>query len=292
MGAGVGVTSTLLMALASQKIPTTRMGQGLGYLGLGTTTAMAFGPFIGISLAWELGFWLLFICASSCYLIAFAVSWNIPHINLPQAPPKPEGRRFETVIEPAVLLPAIMMLFFSAAMSSITCYMSILSEEYFLPSAGVFFLLSTLGTFISRLFAGKIFDKKGHPYVFIPAITLHLFAMLSIYSLPQNPLNIITALLNGLGNGALFPAIQTMIITSVPKSKRTIASAYFLVALDLGFGLGAFMMGGIADYFNTFRVAYLVAFWIFIALFIYYLIFYLIPYIRGKRHVLESPKST
>ncbi|MCL1889824.1 MAG: MFS transporter, partial [Desulfovibrionaceae bacterium] len=72
-GAGFGLTSTLITAMASQTIPQSRLGEGMSHLGLGTTIAMAAGPFLGIWLMREWGFMILFLGAGSCCVLAIGV---------------------------------------------------------------------------------------------------------------------------------------------------------------------------------------------------------------------------
>jgi MFS family permease len=256
-GAGFGLTSTLLVSLASQSMPYSRLGEGLGYLGLGATVSLALGPYAGIFVSERFGYETMFVSVSICYLFAFLISLFLPGA-LSKKPPKREPdpgappKRIETRVFPA----ATLMLIYGMGVSSVGAYLAIFAKEASLPSVAVFFMVSTIGTVTSRLFAGKLYDNKGHRYVVPPAMVLTFSAMLIILSEPPAALMWFGAVIYGLGAGAAFPSFQTLALTSVPPDRRTVASAYFFVAFDLGLGLGAFVMGIAAGVFHTYGVAF------------------------------------
>ncbi|MDR1313958.1 MAG: MFS transporter [Deltaproteobacteria bacterium] len=321
-GLGFGLTSTLLVSLASQTIPPSRMGEGLGYLGLGATVALAIGPYSGLYAAEVHGYVFMFASASACCLAAGLVSLLLPKIAFPcpragehspagpQArpgdglarggagapppsvlaaaeanaelalkaaapacapPPGPRGRRR---VEWAAVPPSFLMLVYGVSISAIVTYLAVYAAERGMPSAAEFFVVSTLGTLISRVWAGRLFDRKGHFYVIPPSVALVAFSVVSILMVPGRALMDTAAVMYGLGAGALFPSLQTLALTSVPAERRTTASAYFFVAFDFGMGAGSVVMGGLAGMFSTYRVVF-VASILFLAFFAasYFLLF-------------------
>ena len=81
-GAGFGLTSTLMVSMAAQVIPPRRLGDGLGYLGLGATVALAIGPLLGIWLSGAYGYKVMFTCVAFCYVAATLISLSLPAIKL------------------------------------------------------------------------------------------------------------------------------------------------------------------------------------------------------------------
>jgi predicted MFS family arabinose efflux permease len=65
-----------------------------------------------------------------------------------------------------------------------------------------------------------------------------------------------SALLIGLGNGHMWPAIQNMIIGMAHHNERGTANSTLLTAWDLGVGLGILLGGVLAELFD-----YGAAFW-------------------------------
>jgi MFS family permease len=281
-GAGFGVTSTLLVTLASRTIPPARLGEGMGYLGLGATVSMALGPYLGIILVSKLGFVALFLATSFSYLAATMVSLALPHIELPSIALSKDEKGFQ--IEWKALRPAIIIFIFGIAGASVTSYLAIYFDEKHLPSAAMFFMVSTLGTLVSRVTVGKIFDSHGHVFVVPPAIFLMFVALGSITFTPSYIILLVAAILYGLGAGALFPATQTLSLSSVPLERRTVASAYFFVALDIGIGLGSLAMGHLAGFFGTYQVTFVFALFALVGMGAYYFWSYII-------HKPQSPST-
>ncbi|MDR1038562.1 MAG: MFS transporter [Deltaproteobacteria bacterium] len=316
-GLGFGLTSTLLVSLASQTIPPSRMGEGLGYLGLGATVALAIGPYSGLYAAETYGFVAMFVGASACCVAAGLVSLLLPRISFPRpraaaagkpdagagkpdAPPMPaappdgtdaarrDGSGADAVrtaaranallaleakaaspttpaprkrlrVEWAAVPPSFLMLVYGVAASAIVTYLAVYAKERGMPSAAEFFVVSTAGTVVSRLWAGRLFDRKGHFYVIPPAVALIAFSIVSILVVPGRALMDTAAVCYGMGAGALFPSLQTLALTSVPPDRRTTASAYFFVSFDIGMGAGSVVMGGLAGLFSSYRVVYVAA---------------------------------
>ncbi|MDR2459794.1 MAG: MFS transporter [Deltaproteobacteria bacterium] len=285
-GAGFGLTSTLLVSLAAQSMPISRLAEGMGYLGLGATVSLALGPYAGIFLAETLGFKVMFIAVSLSYLAATLVSLLLPKIVLPlqEQAGLDEERRFH--LEKRAIPPAILMLIYGCGVSAIIAYLAIYASQEHLPSAAVFFMVSTVGTIASRLWAGRIYDQYGHKYVIPPALLCSVIAVIAIISKPSAPIMFTAAVFYGLGAGAMFPSMQTLALTAVPMEKRTISSAYFFVAFDLGTGVGAVFMGFMARSFHTYRVCFIMAVIFFVILFVTYL--YLFKTDKGS---LPPPKS-
>ena len=67
------------------------------------------------------------------------------------------------------------------------------------------------------------------------------------------------AILLGLGNGHMMPAIQNMFVNMAPNNRRGTANASFLTSWDLGVGLGV-LVGGIAVEICSYYTAFWIAF--------------------------------
>jgi MFS family permease len=58
------------------------------------------------------------------------------------------------------------------------------------------------------MFAGKIYDQKGHKAIFILSTLFIVVAMLLLAWMPSNMILYIAAILYGIGFGAVQPALQ------------------------------------------------------------------------------------
>jgi len=272
-GAGFGLATTLLTSLASQAIPPSRMGEGMGYLGLGTTLALALGPFFGVWLMNTWGFLILFLVVGLCYVASVGVAWTIRDVPLPRGDrPRPGLTLFSRLVWPQSLMMFILGLVFNA----IIVYLALFCQERGLPHADAFFVLSTVGILISRLTSGRIYDHFGHSFVILPSAGLLLIAMLFLYQADSPRLLFVASLLYGLSSGALFPGLQALSLGGVPLERRTEATASFMNSFDLGFGLGSLLLGQLAFLTHSYAVVYLAAAAAALIFLAFYLGYYLI----------------
>jgi MFS family permease len=292
-GAGFGVTSTLVLSMAATIIPSRRMAEGLGYIGLGTTVAMAAGPLLGLFLANRFGYEVMFVAMSSFVMLAAVVTLAIPNIELFEhhKVEKPSG--FHGIhLDKRPLPAAALAIFYGVAISSVTSYMAIYASQKHLPSAAMFFVTSTIGTLISRVFAGKLYDRHGHMAVIpLAAVILCSSFLLIVKSSGagvSHAVFFISSILYGLGVGSVFPSIQTLTLSSTPPAKRTSSSVTFYVCFDLGSGVGSFMLGFVAEGYRDYKYVYLAAALSMVVFFLCYAFFFIWP--KRRRAIEEAAR--
>ncbi|MDR3154057.1 MAG: MFS transporter, partial [Deltaproteobacteria bacterium] len=145
-GAGFGLVSTLLISVVVKLIPHDRLGEGLGYMGLSTTVAMAAGPLAGLELSGTFGYRAMFIAMDVAIAASIVVSLMLPgflEAREAPAPPPPGGRG--AVIDFRPIWPGALALFYAAGITAVTVYLAVYCSERHLPSAAAFFLVSTIG---------------------------------------------------------------------------------------------------------------------------------------------------
>ena len=74
-GFGWGITSTSSSTVATDHIPKSRLGEGMGYYGLASTLATAVAPAIGIYIINSFSFTALFLFAASMIVIAIFMAF-------------------------------------------------------------------------------------------------------------------------------------------------------------------------------------------------------------------------
>jgi len=273
-GAGFGLASTLITALASQVIPPARMGEGMGYLGLGTTLALALGPFFGIWLVDEFGYTVLFSMVAAVYVGGIVVVCLSPKIKLASSDPK-APRPKVVFLSRKVMVPSLLMFLVGLIMSSVTIYMALFCNEQGLPYAGHFFVFSAIGLLIARLTAGRLHDRFGHRYVLGPSGVLLLVSMLLLAFMPSRETIFTVSIIYGLSTGAIFPSLQAVTFSLVPLSGRTEATASFFNSFDLGMGVGSLSLGYLASKLGSYSSVYLGSAGAAVVFLLFYLIYYL-----------------
>ncbi|NEW07722.1 MFS transporter [Paenibacillus sp. SYP-B3998] len=248
-GIGFGMVSTIIPTFVSQIIPGNRLGEGIGYFGLSTSLAMSMGPMIGLNVTKHFGFGSLAMIGTVTVLFIFPVillSRSIPPGLKKQAaaggvpsPKQPFNKK--------LLFPALLNVCLSVTYSGLLSFIALFGESVHLAQVGLFFLFNAFTIIIIRPISGKLFDSKGHAAVLIPA-AISVFTSLLILSYATSmPMLILSALLYGLGFGAIQPTIQAWMLRTTPKEQHGMANSMFYNSTDLGVAVGALMLGAISS---------------------------------------------
>lgn len=244
-GLSWGVTTTANSTFIIDIVPEQRRGEGIGIYGLAVPLAMAVGPLAGLWLMGQGLYSRLFVAATAiatgAYLLAQCIRFPVfrPHVATRFSP----GRLFTPEALPVSLVMMVIMVSYGGVLSFITLY----ALQFKLGSAGIFFSVYAVGLTLSRLVAGRIFDRQG-PTRITPSGLVALAAGLLVLWLWQQPVGLVVAgFFFGLGLGILFPTFQAMINNLVEPWRRGAANSTLFTALDLGIGTGAVVTGYLAS---------------------------------------------
>ncbi|WP_240041162.1 MFS transporter [Paenibacillus ginsengarvi] len=275
-GVGFGVGSTIMPTFVSQIIPHGRIGEGIGYFGLSTSLAMSFGPMIGLSVLDGYGFAPL--TALGAISTALVIPLLLGFRAIPAAQPRKSAPNQSATagsgkkpFNGKLLIPALLNTLVSITYGGLLSFLALFGKEAHLAHVGLFFLFNVFTVLIIRPISGRLFDSKGHAAVLIPAAVC-VFAGLLILSFANNTtVLIISALVYGLGFGAIQPTLQAwMLRDSAPEHHGTVNSLYYN-ALDFGVAVGAMTLGVIASH-STYALMYRYSACFMIAFLVFYVI--------------------
>ncbi|AIQ34081.1 MULTISPECIES: MFS transporter [unclassified Paenibacillus] len=260
-GIGFGIASTIIPTIVSQIIPSKRMGEGIGYFGLSTSLAMSIGPMIGLNVMKQSGFGTLAMMGTFTLLLAFPVlffSRSLPAVPKKQpiersiAPSKPLKVPFNTKL----VLPAILNVLIAITYGGLLSFIALFGESVHLEQVGLFFLFNAITIIIIRPISGRLFDKKGPAAVLIPAAVCVVASLTVLSYTTSMPMLIVSALLYGLGFGAIQPTIQAWMLRTSTPAQYGMANSMFYNSTDLGVASGAIILGAISaasDYGMMYR---------------------------------------
>jgi len=225
-------------------IPVDRRGEGVGWYGMAMSTAMAFGPMLGIFFIEQYSFVTLFIISASLPLISILL------VSLAQTPFKRPDEKMKIVI-------------FDKSLTSISIVIFLLTFTYggimtFLPlfayelqvNAGNFFLIYAITLIAIRPVAGVLSDRKGEAFVIVPSLIIVIVGLI-VLAFSTSLFDIIaTAILYGVGFGAAQPALQAATLRIVAADRKGVANASFLTAFDFGIGFGSIILGVVSQQFG------------------------------------------
>ncbi|HLR15526.1 MAG TPA: MFS transporter [Bacillota bacterium] len=248
-GVGFGLVSTASGTIASDLIPPSRLGEGMGYFGLSGNLALALGPALGLALVGHISFISLFLICGLLGVISFLFASRIRYKKVEKSPYKTTTMKFD-VFEKAALPPAILLFFITITFGGIASFLPLLTAEKGIAGIELYFVVYALFLMVSRTFSGQIYDRKGHLFVFPPGTVLVFIAMVLLAWLPNSLTLMVAAAFYGTGFGMIQPALQAWAVSSASANRKGMANATFFSFFDLGVGIGAMVFGYIAFTFS------------------------------------------
>lgn len=253
-GIGWGFSTTAAGTIATDIIPASKRGEGLGYYGLSGNLALAFGPSLGLFLSNAIPFHILFLICSFLGLLAFILAIQIRYKKV-EKKEKTESTTFKVdIYEKNALMPSVLLFFVTVTFGGIATFLPLYTAEKHIAGIQWYFLIYALALMVTRTFAGRLYDKKGHQAIFIPGAFMIIVAMILLSWLPSTLVLFVAAFCYGLGFGSVQPALQAWAMEKTPINRKGMANATFFSFFDLGIGIGAMVFGQIGDLFGYFSI--------------------------------------
>jgi len=236
---------------ACDAIPQSRFGEGIGFLGLGNTLATALGPALGLAIIADLGYPHLFASSMAVALLAALTTKGFKFKKIVRTSPAVvRGKEFfASLINFDALPAAIVMAFSVLPYGGVSVFIALYGEHSGLGSGALFFVLLSLGTGSTRLFSGKIVDKKGEQPMIMSGNCGLLLALILLL-VDNSVCYYLSGLFFGIGFGISSPALQAMAMRIVPMEKRGSATSTFQCSYDVAGGLGGPLAGVLVTYFG------------------------------------------
>ena len=267
-GFGFSFNSTALMTMATNIIPEKRMSEGIGYMGLTATITKSFSPVFAILLKNTFGFKITFLIVFIFSIIMLMFRFIIktdkkvyqdifieekPSSYIYDETPLPAKNStidfiLTKVVNSDALKPALFMLFIAFTTSGINAFLVPYAAERGIENPGMYFTLSAIMVFISRLYIGKISQRFGTFIVLITGIMLISINFIWLFACHDLSNLIIAGACYGLGLGVVQPQLNTLAVLSASRESRGLANSTFFMSIDLGQAIGAVSLGAIADF--------------------------------------------
>jgi MFS family permease len=252
-GIGWGMVSTTFATIMSDIVPANRRGEGTGYFALSIILATSLATIAGIEIMKHYDFTTLLLTSTALAVIGMLLTLGIsiaPIKQLAKASHKNKSLTWSDLFEKSALLPSWLCFLHSITLGGIMSFLMLYGAEIGVENTWIYFAGHVAMILISRPFAGKLFDQKGHTVVIIPGIILMITGLtLLSYATSESSL-LIASLFYGLGYGAAHPSLQAWAINRSPANRKGAANGTFLSSLDLGYAVGAVVLGLIAAHTN------------------------------------------
>ncbi|MBR1520554.1 MAG: MFS transporter [Bacteroidaceae bacterium] len=281
-GAPMGAVTVANSTSAIDVLHPSRRAEGIGYYGLSNNLATSIAPTVGLLIYdtisnYTLIFLLAFLAGGIGCAINATVKFPAKEI-VPNKAPLSLDRFF--------LLKGwsqgVVMVCVGMSYGVLSNYLAIYGKEvlHMTAGTGAWFAILSGGLILSRLIGarslrkGRVVENVNH------GILISVFGYL-LFALLQHPVGYYgAALIIGLGNGHIWPGMQTMFINLAPHNQRGTANSTQLTCWDIGMGLGV-VLGGIAIH----HTGYASAFWLALLVNALGVLFY---FAYAKAHFLKN----
>lgn len=260
-GAIFAIGTTAAATVAALVLPAQRKGEGIGYFAMFANLAMVIGPFFSLTLIAHFPFMILF---SGFVILAVLAFWFGTRNHLAEAVRQPAANgdshwQWDQLFEPCALPMALIGGFLFLAYAGVLVFIPIYTKHLQLTAyTSLFFAVFALTIVVTRPLVGKAFDRSGANRVVYPGFAFFIAGLISLSQVQSVSGFLVSAVIIGIGFGALSPVFQTLAIQFSPAQKAGVATATYFLALDISIGLGSFLLSVIAAH-SGYRAMYMVA---------------------------------
>ncbi len=265
-GAPFGTVTVSNSTVAIDVLPAKRRAEGIGYYGLSNNLATAISPTVGIYMYETWGdfqaiFLLSFLMAASGFLISKTVKHSPPSkIAAGLIPPKKSPFSLDRFFLVKGWSVGLMLAMLSFSYGVLSTYLAIYAKEELgmTQGAAIFFLILSVSLMVSRFTGSKSLRSGRVVHNATVGMCVSVFSYLAFAAIHNYWGFFGCAVILGLGNGHMFPAVQTMFVNLAPNNRRGTANSSMLTSWDLGVGAGV-VIGGIASELSGYSAAFWIA---------------------------------
>ncbi|MFC6179730.1 MFS transporter [Lactiplantibacillus daowaiensis] len=242
-GLGHGITTTYFATSAADELPHQKIGEGMGYFGIGTMVTASLAPLLALAVVHQYGFTAFFMtCIGVLAASMVTILGTTPH-------------RHETVktatkapVFDLKFLPQCSLVFIlGVLMSGVMTFTPIYAQVRHLSAISGFFFVAAIAGVVIRPIVGHTFDRRGPRLILLLSTVLLTLGMLLIAWVNHNWLLLLAGVFYGVADGAIYPTLQAWIFKVTTIENRDTATGMFLNSYDLGMGLGAVVLGSVVE---------------------------------------------
>jgi MFS family permease len=244
-GIGLALFHTASFTLVANISPKDHLGQSLSYFFLATNISLALLPSLGMFLINRFSFTFLFLTCLGLSLCALGIT-----LQFKRRPVTPSENPPGMLLSRKAIPPSIVSLLNFIMWGAITAFFPLYALNCGVTNSGLFFTAVAIMFFLGRAFGGRILDLYSKERIIPLFLILSLLSMVILAFSENLTMFIVVAVIWGIGNAFLTPAILAYIIDRADSSKGPAIGMYMLLS-DLGLGLGPVIMGlviGLSSY--------------------------------------------
>ncbi|WOO38310.1 MFS transporter [Anaerocolumna sp. AGMB13020] len=251
-GMAFGINGTAILVLISEVLPEKRLGEGIGYFGLGQIVAQIIGPNAGIAIKGRLGYQSLFFLIAGLTLLSVGLLLLIKRRKPGTEKAFKEKRPFsrKNILAKECLVYALVGGLFSLGNGVTTSFLVLVGEERNISGIGIFFTVNAVVLLVMRLLMGRVIDRIGLGIIVNISLALTAVSMFFL-GISQGLLLFLAAgVLKAAGQGGGQISLQSACIRKVEPARVGIATSTYFIGADIGQGLGPVLGGRISEAYS------------------------------------------
>jgi MFS family permease len=233
--------------------PESRRGEAVSYWSVAIYGGLAFGPALGETVLGDDRYLAVFLAAGAIALAAAGLGMFTREVPRPTEPPTagPLWNR-------AALGPGLVLFLGLIGLAAFTAFVRLYVGELGMDGAQSIFLLYGGLVLLVRIIGARLPDVLGPRRAGTAALTASAAGM-AVIALWKSPIGLVAGTtFFAAGMSLLFPALLLLALDSAPDRERASVVGTFSSFFDLSQGIGALLLGGVAEltgYRGTFAVA-------------------------------------
>ncbi|WP_040413486.1 MFS transporter [Desulfosporosinus sp. OT] len=245
-GFSVGAFTVASTTMATDLTPDEKITQYVGIFSLAFVAAKGFAPAIGNLLFIKYGFHgaLLFSWFAGLLSLLLLIPVKGPRFRSSN----PNVHFSKMLFDFRVQMPMITLFCGMVTFGIISNWLSTFATNRGIVNVSLFFFINTAFMIISRLFTAKI-TIKGLPRLTVLTGVLMIVSIWLIAGVTQMWQLALVGIVYGIGYGAYYPTLTSIVVLSVDKEERGTALGIYTTAFDLGVTAGS-VLGGLSHYFG------------------------------------------
>ena len=282
-GIGFSAATTASATAASDVLPLSRLGEGIGYYGLGQALAMSIGPALALFLVNTNPAENLYLGMSAMAALAIVFTLlcryeknptRLPETSsyrqrieceaagdangegaaeaeaeaeAPKVPAKKEGF-LKSFFEPRAVPGMLPMLVLSPAFGFGIFFMGLYGTSLGYAGAGLFYTVSAIAMIAVRLVSKAFMDRVAPFKIMTFTVLFGLIGFAMVFFAGQSELLFYAAgIPYGLCLGIAIPLNQSVAVKNTPAERWGAANAIYLLASDIGIGVASAVWGVVND---------------------------------------------
>lgn len=241
-GVAFGAASTAVTAAAQRLIPDARRGEGTGYYTMSSPLGAALGPLLALALLQRWDYAALFLASA-----LISVTGVILTLLLRRGG-RTRGRRASalTLLDRDTLPFSSIMLVAGVGSSAVLAFVHPLAVSLDVEAAAAtFFLVYAVAVLASRLFIGRLQDRRGDNAVIYPALLVFAGSLFLLSRTTSAEGFVLAGAAVGVGFGSLISAAQAAVVRIARLDHVGLAVSTYYLFLDIGTGLGPLALGAL-----------------------------------------------